>query len=486
MKKKSIKVNAVLNAFNTLASMVFPLITFPYVSKILSVESLGKYNFSKSVISYFLLIAGLGIANYAVREAPQYREDRAAASRFISEIFTINCCATMASCILFIFCLFSIPKLQDYTVLLLILSLEIPFTTLGVSWVYSIYENYTFITIRNILMQCISLGLLLLLVKDAGDVYWYAGITLFVCIGSGVVNFFMARRHTEIRIVTRIPWKRHMKPILVIFSTSIAITIYINSDITLLGFMTNDYVVGLYSVAGKMYRILKQLIAAIVTVSIPRCSLYVGQGLMEEYRELMKRIVNGIFIVMFPIITGLIAFGKPLVLIISNENYLAAVLSLQMLAVAILFNVLTYIAGYCILLPHKMENDFLYATVVSAVVNVVLNLMLIPKFQQNGAAFSTIVAEATALFICLRRARGVIGDMLKPDELRRNLFDVLLGCIGIAAVCFAFQQSSLNVYVNACLCVASAGALYGGILLLRRNEIVVSTVRQVMRKIKKI
>ena len=127
MQQKSIKRNAILTTVKTLLSLLAPIITFPYISRVLSVESLGKYNFSSSVVSYFVLLAGLGISTYAVREGAKIREDREEISRFLSEIWVINIVSTIVAYILLILCIAFINKLVSYRIIILIVSLNILF-----------------------------------------------------------------------------------------------------------------------------------------------------------------------------------------------------------------------------------------------------------------------------------------------------------------------------------------------------------------------
>ena len=135
-EKKSLKLNMLLNAIKNLMAIIFPLLSFPYVSKTLGVESLGKYNFAASVITYISLIAGLGIDTYAIREGAKYRDDREKMSRFASQVFSINIISTAFAFLVLFILLITVPKFQGYSVLLLVLSTQVIFTTIGVNWIF--------------------------------------------------------------------------------------------------------------------------------------------------------------------------------------------------------------------------------------------------------------------------------------------------------------------------------------------------------------
>ena len=253
MSKKKLAKNAILNLIKTISSLIFPLITFPYISRILGVENLGAYNFSTSIISYFSLIAGLGISTYAIREGARYREDKIKLSKFSSEVFTINIIATVLSYALLIICILLFDDLKNYISIILILSVSIMFNTLGCEWIYNIYEDFKYITIRSIAFQFISLLLLFLFVKDSNDLIFYSIITVISTSGASVINILVRKKYLKIGLTFNKNLIRHLIPILLLFANSVATTIYINSDMTIIGIISGDYFTGLYSVSTKIY-----------------------------------------------------------------------------------------------------------------------------------------------------------------------------------------------------------------------------------------
>lgn len=178
-----------MSAFKTLMNIIFPLITFPYASNVLQVENLGKVNFANSVCGYFLLFAGLGISSYAVREGSRYVNDREKLSAFASEMFSINMISTALTYAALAVTMLFWTKLHAYTDLMLVLSLQIFFTTIGTEWVFTIFEEYTYITIRGLLFQVLSIFMLFAFVKTRDDYCIYAGITVFAAVGANVLNF---------------------------------------------------------------------------------------------------------------------------------------------------------------------------------------------------------------------------------------------------------------------------------------------------------
>lgn len=147
----NLKFNMILNAIRGITKIIFPLISFPYASKVLGVEALGQYNYANSIISYIILIAGLGISTYAIREGSQLRDDKAKLEDFACQMFTINIFSTVFAYIVLLFIVASVRQLTEYSILIWLLSIQVGLGTIGVEWIYSIYENYLYITIRSIL-----------------------------------------------------------------------------------------------------------------------------------------------------------------------------------------------------------------------------------------------------------------------------------------------------------------------------------------------
>lgn len=408
MKEKSIKINAVLNVMKTVLSLVFPLITFPYITRVLQVNAIGKYDFSVSVISYFSLIAALGITTYAVREGTKYRGDQEKMNQFASEIFSINLYATIVSYILLFLALMFVDKLKSYNIVIGILSLEILLATLSVVWIYNIYEDFGYITFVTFILQFVSIILMLLFVHSADDLYKYVIISVISSSGSGLFMFFHARKYVQLHLVKKPPLK-HLKPIMIVFSTTIAATIYISSDTTILGWLTDDYHVGIYGTAAKIYKIVKQVLNAVVAVVIPRFAFYIGTQEKDKILQLGKKLIDYMVAICCPAMVGLFCLSKPIVEEFAGVSYSAAYVPA---AAAQYCHCLCCLCKLffqlCVDFLQKNEKIVMFATILSAVINIVLNFILIPRYQESAAAFTTIIAEVCVCVISAYESRKII------------------------------------------------------------------------------
>lgn len=430
MKKKSIAVNAIFNIMKTCASIVFPLITYPYVVRRLAVKDMGDIEFARSIINYVNLIAGLGIANYAIREGAKLRENREKLNQFANQMFSINLVMTFIALIgLGLLCCFT-PYLHTYGKILAIFSLITLGTTFMVDWINSIYEDFVYITIRNVIIQFISMILMLLLIKDEGDTLIYVAILTFSSVGSAIPNWLYIRKYCRLRFTLKCDLKKHLKPILLLFAISAATVIYVNVDATMIKVMKGSYDNGIYSAAVKVYNIFKNLVSAIIIVTVPRLSAMTTQKDSTKSKKLMKLIFNVVLAIVLPLclLSGLLS--KDIILFIASKKYIQAGNALKILSVSLVFSSMASFMTTSVLLPNGKEKYILRASVISAVVNFTLNFWFIPKLSFIGAAITTMLAEFVMFTVSYMTAKQYI-DL---SEMKKDVGKYIAGCVGIIVV----------------------------------------------------
>lgn len=480
MKKKSLKFNMLLNMIRSLTSIIFPLISFPYVSKVLGVDSLGEYNFATSVITYILLFAALGIEYYAVREGAKIRDDKEKISKFASQIFSINVISTICAYIILGVLIIGIPKFFEYRVLLCILGSQVLFTTLGINWIYSIYEEYTYITIRSTIVQILSIIAMFVFIKTPNDVLAYAVITVIASAGANIFNFIFSRRYCKIKFVLSIDWKKHLKPILILFGMAAAATIYANTDMVMLGFIKGEYSVGIYSFSMKIHNIIKTVLAAAVIVSIPRLSMLLGQKRNDEANTVAKSIYSTMLTLLVPCIVGLIVLSKELVYLLADQTFMPAIYSHIILCVTVFFSLGSYFWGQAVLVPSQKESWVFYVTVVSAVVNIILNFILIPIWGEVAAAITTLIAEIIG-FAC-NYWKG--HKYVKVENSVSLLLKVVAGCIPIVITAVALRFFINNIWIYIASTIMISVVLYVIVEILLKNETVNEIYAMLKRKLK--
>lgn len=244
MKIHSVKYNFIMNAILTVAGIIFPLITFPYISRVLLVEGSGKVAFATSVVTYFTMFASLGIPTYGVRACAIVRDNKEKLSKTVQELLIISGGTTLLTYIVFGISLFVIPEFAQERTLLLIVGLGIGLNTIGVQWLYNALEQYSYITTCSILFKVIGMILMFLLVKESSDYQIYGGVYVIASFGSYVLNFICLRKFVTFQKTGTYQFKQHLKHIMVFFAMSAGASIYLNLDVVMLRFLQSNEAVG--------------------------------------------------------------------------------------------------------------------------------------------------------------------------------------------------------------------------------------------------
>lgn len=478
MKKKSLGINAILNCIKSSLSVIFPLIIYPYIYRILQSENIGKVNFSSSIVSYFSLIAMLGVSQYAVREGAKIRNDLTKIQTFANEVFSINVISTIGSYILLIVSTVVIPKLNDYSLLIAITSISIVFSTLGVEWINVIYEDYLYITVRSIFIHIISIVMILLFVKDASDIYRYAFLSIIGTIVTGLSNWFYCRKYLKLKFVIKTNFKQHFKPIIILFANAVATNIYVNSDITMVGWFVGDYNVGIYSLSVRIYSVVKNILASLYTVTVPRISLYVGQNEISKVKKIYTKLVSSITLLLLPASVGMICIAPEIITIMGGDEYAESVVSLQILGVSLIGAIFGGLLTYCLNIPLRREKINFNATILSALINIGLNFIFISIYKQNGAAITTVISEFSVAGYCLFKARSIISIYFSFQTYKKNLVHAVMGAILVVISSIIVHKIIDTSVISLFLIILISSIAYLLLLIVLRNEMVISVIRK--------
>ena len=362
--------------------------------------------------------------------------------------------------------------------LIFISSISIAFTTLGIEWVNTIFEDYIYITIRSIIINVLTLALVFLCVKDENDIYVYAFLSVLGNIITSLFNWRYCRKYIKLKITTAINAKTHIRPILTLFANCLATNIYVNSDITMLGLFTNDYTVGIYSLSVKIYSVIKNIIAALYTVTIPRISFYIGNKDYLKVKELYSNVVSTIILLLLPTSAGIIAIAPEIIRFMGGNEYSDSIIPLRILGISLVGAILAGLLTYCLNIPFGKEKINFQATILSAFINMGLNFVLIRVLKQNGAAITTVISEFCVFFYCLIKSRNELHRFLDIDILKKNTLDAFAGVI-IVFICSWFVHSIIDIsIISMILIIIMSVIIYGLFLLMAKNDVVMGGLKR--------
>lgn len=437
--KNSVPKNTVYNIIKSCSAVVFPLITFPYISRVLLTDNVGKVNFGSSIVSYFSLIASLGITTYAVRECSKVKNDKEKLGAVASEILSINICTTVIAYLALAVLLLVARPLHAYRELIVIQSLSIAFTTIGADWLNTTLEDFRYITIRTFLFQLVSLLLMFIFVKEPDDYIKYACITVISSSGGNIANVFYRKRYCRTRFTKEMQLKKHLPPIILLFAMILAQQVFVNSDTTILGILRGDHEVGLYSTSVKIYNIVSTLMTSVAWVVMSELSYSFSKKDYKRVNALLKYVIGFTATFGIPCVVGMGILAPQIIEIIAGPSYIEASISLRILAVSMAFSLIWGIVMNMILLPAGVDKPCLFSCIISAVVNIIANLIFIPSYGFVAAAATTAASQVIGLIICI--------PFIDKNVVFQNKCATLLGPI-IGTIC-------MTIYLIYCINVFS-------------------------------
>lgn len=407
-KTKSLSINIAANVIDQVSATLFPLITFPYVSRVLRPEGLGRVNFAEAVLYYFVMLATLGIPLYGVRESARRRDDRIALSTLALELFSLNTVMVAIAFGAFGAFMMCSHRASSDPVLFWVCALPMLLTPIGFSWLFNGLEEYVYITVRTLAIRVLVLIAIFLFVRTQEDYRIYALIGALNSMGVSLLNLCFVRKHISVH---RVDWKklnvwRHVKPVVLVFSLTGVVSIYTSLNKVMLGYMVGDTQVGLYSAADRVVSVVVTFVTSMGIVVLPRVSYYVEFERFEEYRRLASTILRFIAFLSFPAAAGVIVLASPLMPLLSGRAFQPAVPLVQIMGLSVILKALSQFTGYQVLYSQGRERLLLYSAVLGAVTNLGLNWLLIPRWYAIGAALSMLATETcvTGAQIVMSRA----------------------------------------------------------------------------------
>lgn len=393
----SIKKNFLFNLMLTLSNVLFPILTFPYVSRVLGPDGIGKVQFVSSFIQYFIFLAALGVPIYGIREVAKVRNNQIRLKKIFSTLLLLNIFTTFFILIVYLSLVFFVHSLYVDIEFYMVAALMLLMSFCSIDWFFSGIEEFKFIAVRSIVIKVIFLVILFLVVQKKSDVLPYLGVTIGGTILSNVWNLFAARKYINFKSVKKEDFKRHLKPLFYIFSTVVAASIYSSLDVIILGFLKGFKDVGYYTSGTKISKMCLPFLTAMSVVIMPQIAEAFREKNEERIKYLLKESLDFIVLLGIPMTVGLIALAPEIILIFSGDQFIPSILTMQINAPILLIIGISTICSVQILTPAEKDRENTMAVIFGLFVSVVLNIILIPQFGYLGATISNLLAELTVM-----------------------------------------------------------------------------------------
>ena len=458
-------------------NVLFPVITSFYVSRILLAYGVGLVSDANNNVSYFVILASLGISAYGIREIAKSSSNKEKTDKLFSELFIINSLLTIISLLAFAGFLFFVPAFRSNFWLYFIFGLLIILNVLNVDWLYQGLQQYKFIAIRSSIVKLISLVLLFVFVKKQSDIYIYALITIFATTGNYFLNIVFVRKYIRFSF-KNVDLKAHIKPLLFLALCTISTELYARVDMTMLGAMCNKEMVAYYNYAHTAVNMVVVLNTALTAVILPRLSIY-AESDKAEFDRLLKKGLNSIILISIPSFVGLIAVAEPLVLCWLGDDFAKTSSALMVLAFMIPLKSIGDIVCYQVMISFKKEKILMIAYFLTLSVNFVCNMILIPRLNVVGACIASIASEIVVFVLVLFFSKQYIAP--KALDIKNLLITTLGSAIFYGAI-FAFNYFIANKWVCLFVDVTIGIVIFLIVNILFKNKVFLSLVDTLVKR----
>ena len=472
----SLKKNIFWNSVRVGSNLVFPLVTFPYVSRVLGPDTIGLFNYVTAIAAYFTLFASLGFPIYGVREIANVKDKPEEFGNIVNSIFTANVIATFIVYLAYFVVALLISG--EYLLLYFIIGLSVLMSCISFDWFYQGIEDFRYITVRSLIIKVISIVGLFIFVHDKSDLLAYAILSIVGTCGNNILNLIRINKYVKLRFSLVDCWK-HTRGASTLFLGTIAVSLYTNLNSIMVGALGTMEAVGFFTTGNKVVSLVMTIITAVTSTIIPRMSYLVGNGKEEEAAFLQKKTINLLNYMSLPMIAGLVILAKPIILVFSGEEFLPSVIVLQILSFLLIVIPWSSFLGLQILYPIRKEKYGNYAVIIGALVNLVLNFFLIPQYAYVGVAVSVVCAETV-----ITLAHYIFA--MKYMKLKLHDFIPIKSVVSTLVMALVVYVCSCSSYSDYPVCVVVwviVGALvYVGTLLLMKDKFMKEMIFKIINR----
>lgn len=481
MKEKSVEKNYIYNLIYQMLVVIIPLITTPYVSRVLTPEGVGAFSYTTAMASYFALVGNLGVATYGQLKVAGSRNDKEQMSKVFYELTILRTVLMGATLLVYVLFIAFVSKLE-YKALYGILTIQIVAALMDISWFLQGMEEFKKLVIRNTLIKLISTLLIFALVKKPSDLILYAlimnGSTL---IGNLLIWLFLPQYLSKIRFGELKPFV-HFKPCITYFIPTIATAIYLTLDKTMIGwFTTTSAENGYYEQAHKIEQMAVTVVTSLSIVIMPRMAFLFQNNELDKLKDRLEQTIRFILLVSIPMCLGMAAVSDSFIPLYLGPGYEKSIVLLEVFSLLMVVVGLNNAVGKQVLMPTGRQTKYNKAVVVGAITNFGLNLLLIPKFYSVGAAIASVAAETVILVLFTLDSRDFVSGIWMAKSSIKYLISGLIMFAMIRVSYLFLDVSWLHLIIR----VALGIIVYFSMVFILRDRFAIEGAKKIITKIKR-
>lgn len=468
--------NSIFNIIYKGFTALFPLLTTSYIARVLLPEGVGRVEYAMVIVSYFVTVASLGIPSYGIKAIAQSKESERV--NVFLELFIINSISTLICLVAYYIFIFNVAYLHNRLQLFCVVGTIIFLNFFNIDWFYQGIEEYSYIAIRGIFIKTLSFILMLIFVKNAKDYIVYALILCIATAGNYILNIIQLRKFIHFENIEICNLKKHLLPILILFATTIATQIYTMLDSVMLEYIHGEAYVGYYSNAVKIVRMIYTVSIAMVAPLYPRISNYIQHKNTIKVNDTLSKGVKIILLLAIPAAVAVFLLSDWIVNILFGVAFMPSVITLKILSPLIVIFSFAYFLGHIVLMSLNKEKIILISTIIGACINVIFNLIFIPLFKHNGAAFSSLIAELIVTLYVIHASKHYYKITINIHFIYSMVISLLVMLLIIIGFKLIFSITIINMLI---LCL-TAMVGYFVILYMLRNEEIFDLCNKILRK----
>ena len=481
-KEPSIKKNYLFNSSYQLFALIVPLITTPYVSRVLGANGIGIYSYTFSIVSYFVLFSALGTSTYSNRNLGIVRDDVEERSRFFWDIFSLRVILSSISLVIYFTYVFFFAENKFIAALQGINLIDI---MMDVTWFYQGMENFKIIAIRNYVIKLVNVIFIFTVVRDSSDLWWYVFGIAFWSLLANISLWAPLRKLIKHPQIKKIRPFKNISIIIQLFVPTIAIQIYAMLDKSMIGWISgNPAENGYYEQSEKIVKMSLILITSLSTVTIPKISRLFARGKIDELKKLLFRSYRFVWALGCALMFGVIGINYMLVPVFFGPGFDGVKVILPVLSTLFILMGMNHTTGRQYLISTGRQKEYMYIVVGGGIVNVGINAALIPFFGALGAAIGSVVGELLIMII-----QFVYIYKIKAFEIRNIFYSswhyLLAGVIMMIVTLFTQRVLPSN-FIGLAALIGIGAVCYGVILLVLRDEFAFMGIKIVKNRVHQI
>lgn len=487
-KADSILKNQIFNFSMQILNILFPLIAIPYTTRLFGPEVLGEVNYANSIVQYFVMLAAAGIPVYATREIARNRDDNNALRKTFKEITILQVIFTIISLIVYTLLILSVENLRSNIYLYLLLGIQIFSNAFDFIWFIQGIEKYRYAAIATFISKFINVVLIFALLRSREDYNIYAfiiGITTFINVFIRMMVSFNLLKNFKLTDKVEINHKNlkiHVYAILVFFLSDVATKVYTAMDQTMLGILDTKEAVGYYSMSIRLVKVLLTFVTSLAVVMVPRISNSIKNNRTDEVKRYIGMSTNLVYLIAIPALFGILAIGEEVVMLYLGEEFLQSIGIFKLVSLNLIIIGLSNVFGMQAMIPYGKEKKFTIILSLAAVVNFIVNLILIPQLSYFGATYATILAELLVTVWMYFEVRKLVGDIPEVFNVWKMLVPSVIFYLVIRFGVKSFVSSSISIIL---LSIPLAGIIYGLGLILLKEKLTMNLLDKILNKLNK-